>query len=309
MYFSSQRSEAYVVSSQKIKISISPKAWLLAKTSSALLMCIVICFLIVLPKAHAAEKQIPVFLAPAHEVSRIDSLFAREIEGAFINLGIYLTDIRAIMSSVNDKTTLNGQSALFDKLIKHFTKHGSKGILIDTSLSQIEDQRLMPVLRAVALPSGRLISSVASLDLSRDAMRDELRIAAVSIVRRALRQIQDNTSDLDWAKGADWASKEHVINITIENFNICEQNYILEEMEIEFPGFISMDLVNSTQNTYAKYNYLTTAKNQRLTKWLQIFLMEHQMMPGRDFNILYHKKKLRLIQENGAKLGTVCNAS
>ena len=80
-------------------------------------------------------------------------------------------------------------------------------------------------------------------------------------------------------------------------------------MEIEFPGFVSMDLVNSTQSTYAKYNYLTTAKNQRLTKWLQIFLMEHQMMPGRDFNILYHKKKLRLILENGAKLGTVCNAS
>jgi hypothetical protein len=309
MYFSSQRSEAYVVSSQKIKISILPKAWLLAKTSSALLKCFVFCFLIVLPKAHAAEKQIPVFLAPAHEVSRIDSLFAREIEGAFINLGIYLTDIRAIISGVNDKTTPNGQSALFDKLIEHFTKHGSKGILIDTSLSQIEDQRLMPVLRAVALPSGRLISSVASLDLSKDAMRDELRIAAVSIARRALRQMQDNTSDLDWAQGADWASKEHVMNITIENFNICEQNYILKEMEIEFPGFISMDLVNSTQSTYAKYNYRTKAKSQRLTKWLQIFLMEHQMMPGRDFNILYHKKKLRLIQENGAKLGAACHAS
>ena len=167
----------------------------------------------------------------------------------------------------------------------------------------------MPVLRAVALPSGRLISSVASLDLSKDAMRDELRVAAVSIARRALRQMQDNTRDLDWAQGADWARKEHVMNITIENFTICEQNYILKEMEIEFPGFVSMDLVNSTQSTYAKYNYRTKAKGQRLTKWLQIFLMEHQMMPGRDFNILYHKKKLRLILENGAKLGAACNAS
>ena len=181
--------------------------------------------------------------------------------------------------------------------------------MIDASLSRIENQRLMPVMRAVALPSGRLISSVASLDLSKDAMRDELRIAAVSIARRALRQMQDNSGNLDWAQGTNWASKEHVINITIENFNICEQNYILREMETEFPGFISMDIVNSTQSTYAKYNYRTTAKNQRLTKWIQIFLMEHQMMPGKDFNILYHKKKLRLILENDAKLEAVCSAS
>ena len=309
MYFISQRSEAYIVRSGNVKKTILLKILPLTQTVNFFFACFVICFLIFLPKAHAAEKQIPVFLAPALETSRIDSLFAREIEGAFIDLGVYLTDIRAILSRANATTTLNGQSALFEKLIGHFTKHDSKGILIDTSLSQIENQRLMPVLRAVALPSGRLISSVASLDLSKDAMRDELRVAAVSIARRALRQMQDNTTDLDWAQGADWASKEHVVNITIENFNICEQNYILKEMEIEFPGFISMDLVNSTQSTYAKYNYRTKAKGQRLTKWLQIFLMEHQMMPGRDFNILYHKKKLRLIQENGAKLGAACNAS
>ena len=309
MYSISQRSEAYIVRSGNIKKTILLKILPLTQTLNFFFTCFVICFLIFQPKAHAAEKQIPIFLAPAHETSRINSLFAREIEGAFIDLGIYLTDIRAIISSANAITTSNGQSALFEKLIEHFTNHGSKGILIDASLSQIENQRLMPVLRAVALPSGRLISSVASLDLSKDVIRDELRIAAVSIARRALRQMQDNTSDLDWAQGADWTSKEHVMNITIENFNICEQNYILKEMEIEFPGFISMDLVNSTQSTYAKYNYRTKAKSQRLTKWLQIFLMEHQMMPGRDFNILYHKKKLRLILENGAKLGTACNAS
>ncbi|MDC0063039.1 hypothetical protein OAJ84_03495 [Candidatus Puniceispirillum sp.] len=309
MYFSSQRSEAYVVRSGNIKISILPEILPVAKTLNALFKCIVICFFLVLSKAHAAEKQIHVFIAPVDEASRLDSLFTREIEGAFIDLGISMTDTRAVIGGLNDKTTLNGQDALFDKLIEHFTIHSSQGIMIDPSLSQIEGQRLMPVLRVIALPSGRLISSTASLDISKDAMRDELRIAAVSIARRALRQMQDNTGDLDWAQSTDWASNEHVLNITIENFTICEQNYILEEMETEFPGFISMDIVSSIQSTYAKYNYRTTAKNQRLTKWIQIFLMEHQMMPGKDFNILYHQKKLRLILENGSKLGTACDAS
>ena len=309
MYFSSQRSEAYVISGRKIKISILPKAWSLFKVFNDLLKCFVIYLLIALPKAHAAEKQIPVFLAPAHEASRIDSLFAREVEGAFVDLGISLTDTRAVIDGVNNKTSLNDKGASFDKLVEYFTINGSQGIMIFPSLSQIGDQRLMPVMRAIALPSGRLISSVASLDLSKDAMRDELRIAAVSIARRALRQMQDNSGNLDWAQGTDWANNEHEINITIENFNICEQNYILKEMENEFPGFISMEIVSSTQSTYAKYNYRTTAKNQRLTKWLQIFLLEHQMMPGKDFNILYHKKKLRLILENGAKLEAACSAS
>ena len=158
------------------------------------------------------------------------------------------------------------------------------------------------MLRVIDLPSGRQISSTASRDISKDAMRDELRIAALSIARSALRQMQYNYGDRDWAQSTDWASNEHVLNITIENFTICEQNYILEEMETEFPGFISMDIVSSIQSTYAKYNYRTTAKNQRLTKWIQIFLMEHQMMPGKDITILYHQKKLRIILENGSKL-------
>ena len=232
MYCSNQLPEAHVLSGRKIEISMLPGAWPVSVALSALLKCFMIYLLIAVPKANAAEKQIPVFLAPAHEASKLDSLFAKEIEVAFIDLGVSLTDTRVVIDSLNNKNRLNDQGALFDKLIEHFTKHDSKGILIDPSLLQIENQRLMPVMRAVALPSGRLISSVASLDLSDGAMRDELRIAAVSIARRALRQMQDNTSDLDWAQGADWASKEHVINITIENFNICEQNYILEEMEL-----------------------------------------------------------------------------
>ena len=99
-----------------------------------------------------------------------------------------------------------------------------------------------------------------------------------------------------------------VVTMTIENFNGCQQNYILEEMETKFPGFVAIDLVDASQSYYASYTYRTTAKQQRLTKWLHIFFIEHQMVPGQDFTILYHNKKLRLILENGAKFGTVCSA-
>jgi len=80
-------------------------------------------------------------------------------------------------------------------------------------------------------------------------------------------------------------------------------------METEFPGFVALGLVDASQSHYARYTYRTTAKQQRLTKWLHIFFIEHQMVPGQDFTILYHNKKLRLILENGAKFGTVCSAS
>jgi hypothetical protein len=175
-------------------------------------------------------------------------------------------------------------------------------------LSPVENDRVLPAIRITALPSGRLVSSVASLDVARDASRDELRIAALSLARRAIRQMQDNTRDLAWSNGVPWAGDEYVVTITIENFNGCQQNYILEEMETEFPGFVAIDLVDASQSYYASYTYRTTAKQQRLTKWLHIFFIEHQMVPGQDFTILYHNKKLRLILENGAKFGTVCSA-
>ena len=146
-------------------------------------------------------------------------------------------------------------------------------------------------MRITALPSGRLVSSVASLDVAQDVSRDELRIAALSLARRAYAQMQDNSRDLAWSNGAPWAGDEYMVTMTIENFNGCQQNYILEEMETEFPGFVAIDLVDASQSHYASYTYRTTAKQQRLTKWLHIFFIEHQMVPGQDFTILYHNKK------------------
>jgi hypothetical protein len=203
----------------------------------------------------------------------------------------------------------NGSTRLFDQLSAALTSQKQAGLLIETSLLPVENDRVLPTVRITALPSGRLVSSVASLDVAQDVSRDELRVAALSLARRATRQMQDNSRDLAWSHGAPWAGDEYMVTMTIENFNGCQQNYILEEMETEFPGFVAIDLVDASQSHYTSYTYRTTAKQKRLTKWLHIFFIEHQMVPGQDFTILYHNKKLRLILENGAKFGTVCITS
>ena len=125
MYCSSQLSEAHVISGRKIEISMLPGAWPVSVALSALLKCFMIYLLIAVPKANAGEKQIPVFLAPAHEASKLDSLFAKEIEVAFIDLGVSLTDTRVVIDSLNNKNSLNDQGALFDKFIEHFTINGN----------------------------------------------------------------------------------------------------------------------------------------------------------------------------------------
>ena len=79
MYCSSQLPEAHVFSGRKIEISMLSRAWPVSVALSALLKCFMIYLLIAVPKANAGEKQIPVFLAPAHEVSKLDSLFAKDL--------------------------------------------------------------------------------------------------------------------------------------------------------------------------------------------------------------------------------------
>ena len=259
--------------------------------------------------AGATSTAIPAFIAPSNAASLSSRWFAREIEAAFLDLGLRLTDPRTATTGITNPALTTGSTRLFDQLSVALAAQKQAGLLIETSLSPVENDRVLPAVRITALPSGRLVSSVASLDVAQDVSRDELRIAALSLARRAIRQMQDNSRDLAWSNGAPWAGDEYMVTMTIENFNGCQQTYILEEMETEFPGFVAVDLVDASQSHYARYTYRTTAKQQRLTKWLHIFFIEHQMVPGQDFTILYHNKKLRLILENGAKFGTVCSAS
>ena len=258
--------------------------------------------------AGANSSIITSFIAPSDAASLSSQWFTREIEVAFLDLGLRLTDSRTATTDASNSALANGSTRLFDQLSAALTSQKQAGLLIETSLLPVENDRVLPTVRITALPSGRLVSSVASLDVAQDVSRDELRIAALSLARRAIRQLQDNNHDLVWSNGAPWAGDEYLVTMTIENFNGCQQNYILGEMETEFPGFVAIDLVDASQSHYARFTYRTTARQQRLTKWLHIFFIEHQMVPGQDFTILYHNKKLRLILENGAKFGTVCSA-
>ena len=257
--------------------------------------------------AGADSSAITSFIAPSDTESLSSQWFTREIEAAFLDLGLRLTDLRSATTDSKNLALADGSTRLFDQLSAALKSQKQSGLLIEANLSPVENDRVLPAVRITAIPSGRLVSSVASLDLAQDVSRDELRIAALSLARRAIRQLQDNSHDLVWSSGAPWAGDEYLVTMTIENFNGCQQNYILGEMETEFPGFIAIDLIDASQSHYARVTYRTTTRQQRLTKWLHIFFIEHQMVPGQDFTILYHNKKLRLILENGAKFGTVCS--
>ena len=290
-----------------------PAVWSRLQTLSIIchlgLLILLSGFLTPFHAAAANNTTIPAFMAPSNATSLPSRWFVYEIEAALLDLGLRLTDPRTVVNKSTDPTLTAGSKSLFEQLNTALASKKQSGLFIEASLLPVENNRVLPVVRITALPSGKLISSVSSLDVAQDVSRDELRIAALSLARRSIRQMQDNSRDLAWSNGAPWAGDEYVVTMTIENFSGCEQNYILEEMENEFPGFIAIDLVDASQSHYAKYTYRTTTKQQRLTKWLHIFFIEYQMLPVHDFTILYHNKKLRLILENGAKFGTICGAT
>lgn len=271
------------------------------------LACFIAVALFFSQETNASSSDTHVFLAPINEVDISNRLFADEVQAALIDLGLTLIDARAVVSVNKEATPINRNNLFFRELTAYFIKENKKGLLIEISLSTIGNGRVLPSLRATAFPTGQMISSVTSLDLPKNASRDELRVAALSLSRRALRQISDNSKGFDWTGRVPWKSEIHQVTLTIENFDGCQQNYILEEIETEFPGFISVELANTSQSQYARYKYTTAAKLQRLTKWLHIFFIEHDMVSGQDFTILYHNQRLRLIKEKSAKFGKVCS--
>ena len=271
------------------------------------LLCFMAVVLFFSQKTDASSSDTQVFLAPLDGVDTSKQLFADEVQEALIGIGLTLIDARAVVSFDKKPNSMTRKNVFFRELTSYFTKENRKGLLIEISLATIGNGRVLPSLRATALPTGQMISSVTSLDVPRNASRDELRVAALSLSRRALRQLSDNSQGFDWIGSVPWKSDIHQVTLTIENFDGCQQNYILEEIETEFPGFISIELVNASQSQHARYKYKTAAKLQRLTKWLHIFFIEHNMVSGQDFTILYNNQKLRLIKEKGAKFGKVCS--
>ena len=104
--------------------------------------------------AGANGTAIPAFIAPSNAASPSSRWFAHEIEVAFLDLGLRLTDPRTATTNITNPALAAGSTSLFDQLSAELASQKQAGLLIETSLSPVENDRVLPAIRITACHQG-----------------------------------------------------------------------------------------------------------------------------------------------------------
>ncbi len=125
-----------------------------------------------------------------------------------------------------------------------------------------------------------------------------LTAASISLSRSLARKLADKGHRLGGYSSLYLAKTPQIIRISIEKFDGCEQNYLLDILEKEFPGFVSLELEKSPTPTISIFNYQTTATSQKIQKWLRVLFFEYGLASEDDFMIIGKADNLRLLARN-----------
>ena len=101
------------------------------------------------------------------------------------------------------------------------------------------------------------------------------------------------------------SKKEKKIIISLNYFNSCESNKIIEVMEKEFPGFIHLETVGHNSQSKAQLAYYTASTIYKIKKWLALTIGEYGFGPD-DFFIKVYKSKIDINKLSNSKYFYVC---
>ena len=248
--------------------------------------------------AHADIKDneiLPLFplvtLVPSSDLTKGElQLFTRKFGNAlatsFLDLGIKLYD-RA------DATELS--------LSGHKEKNGIKSpsfLQLQLELLAEKNGEYIPYIKAVNLSSGELLGMATTMPVALKSSQVKLTAASISLSRSLTRKLADKGHRLGGYSSLYLAKTPQSVRISIEKFDSCEQNHILDILEKEFPGFVSLELEKSPTPTISIFNYQTTATSQKIQKWLRVLLFEYGLASEDDFMIIGKADNLRLVARN-----------
>ena len=98
---------------------------------------------------------------------------------------------------------------------------------------------------------------------------------------------------------------EKKLKVSLNYFNSCENNNIIEIMEKEFPGFIHLETVGLNTSSKTQINYFTTATSYKIKKWLELTMYDFNFN-SKDFFVKTYKSKIDLNKTNKLKYIYVC---
>ena len=164
---------------------------------------------------------------------------------------------------------------------------------------------LIPTLKIVNKVNNKTYAFSRSIAFEKKSNVLEIETIAKMLVSSSLEQMKINDIKFVISDQQFVDKKEKKIIISLNYFNSCESNKIIEVMEKEFPGFIHLETVGHNSQSKAQLAYYTASTIYKIKKWLALTIGEYGFGPD-DFFIKVYKSKIDINKLSNSKYFYVC---
>ena len=175
--------------------------------------------------------------------------------------------------------------------------------LMNKSINQ--DWLLIPTLKIVNKNNNKTYAFSRSLAFEKKSNVLEIEAIAKMLVSSSLEQMKKNGIQFIISDKQFVDKKGKKIIISLNYFNSCESNKIIEVMEKEFPGFIHMETEGHNSQSKTQLAYYTASTIYKIKKWLAFTINEYGFSPD-DFFIKVFKSKIDVNKLSKSKYFYVC---
>ena len=164
---------------------------------------------------------------------------------------------------------------------------------------------LIPTLKIVNKVNNKTYAFSRSLAFEKKSNVLEIETITKMLVSSSLEQMKKNGIQFVISDKQFVDKKEKKIIISLNYFNSCESNKIIEVMEKEFPGFIHLETTGHNSQSKAQLAYYTASTIYKIKKWLALTIGEYGFGPD-DFFIKVYKSKIDINKLSNSKYFYVC---
>jgi hypothetical protein len=197
------------------------------------------------------------------------------------------------------------------KLLGQNKQFSDQDLILKAGFISLDEKFIIPIAKIKSAKTNLMLASLktASFSLTQKdyELEQQLDASAISIVRALYaRLLSKNWAELSFENNP-WETQEYKLRLQLSGMSGCFKNYFLDTLETEFPGSVSIAVLSETDVGTSKYNFVTTAKNRFVAKWIRALLSEQLLVENNDFELSSRNKLLALrLFPNSIPEGSFC---
>lgn len=234
-----------------------------------------------------------VLLAPASTKTMPIERLHHELEAALLDIGVSVKSRMFIENELEQSLNNTSITDIINIARPYAVSMPDHLILVQVGLIENNSPYPDPYLKAIDMKTGEIVAQSTTLPLL-DANSNSIAAAAAALARSLEKRLDKAGYEMHISDIKPWGGKAHLLRLSFEGFDGCEQEAAIQIIEDEFPGIVNIDLEKAPNHNYAIYQVNTTAQTQRIRKWLQLMMVETGLRLGTDYNIYVNNQTIRI---------------